>query len=158
MSKLLSWTVIVLLVCWLIDNAHADTTTINQKGMPVPSAMAPSISGFSNDMCRSGVSGGANTGVLSISGGMTIVDENCERIKIFNAFNTGGLKVTGVSVLCQDIRGWNAMEMSGSPCPYGGMMGHAARKAWFKRYPERFKALYGEDFNLPELPTVSDSK
>ena len=158
MTKLLSWTVIVLLVCWLIDNAHADTTTINQKGMPVPSAMAPSISGFSNDMCRSGVSGGANTGVLSISGGMTIIDENCERIKIFNAFNTGGLKVTGVSVLCQDIRGWNAMEMSGSPCPYGGMMGHAARKAWFQRYPERFKALYGEDFNLPELPPVSDSK
>jgi hypothetical protein len=142
----------------LIDNAHADTTTINQKGMPVPSAMAPSISGFSNDMCRSGVSGGANTGVVSISGGMTIIDENCERIKIFNAFNTGGLKVTGVSVLCQDIRGWNAMEMSGSPCPYAGMMGHAARKAWFKSYPERFKALYGEDFNLPELPPVTDSK
>ena len=73
-SKVFSWTVIVLLVLWFVDHAHADTTTINQKGMPVPSAMAPSISGFSNDMCRSGVSGGANTGVLSISGGMTIVD------------------------------------------------------------------------------------
>jgi len=137
MTKILSWTVIVLLVLWCVDHAHADTTTINNKGMPVPSAMAPSISGFSNDMCRSGVSGGANTGVFSAS---------------------GGLKVTGVSVLCQDIRGWNAMEMSGSPCPYAGMMGHAARKAWFKRYPERFKALYGEDFNLPELPPVADSK
>lgn len=157
MTKILSWTVIVLLVLWFVDHAHAEnTTTINNKGMPVPSAMAPSISGFSNDMCRSGVSGGANTGVVSISGGMTIIDENCERIKIFNAFNSGGLKVTGVSVLCQDIRGWNAMEMSGSPCPYAGMMGHAARKAWFKRYPERFKALYGEDFNLPELPPTKE--
>lgn len=151
--KILYWVVIVSLLLCLIHTAHADTTTINNKGMPVPSAMAPSISGFSNDMCRSGVSGGANTGVISVSGGITITDENCERIKLFNALNAGGLKVAAVSLLCQDDRVWNAMEMSGSPCPFMGSVGPAAKKAWFAKYPERFKKLYGEDYNLPVSST-----
>jgi hypothetical protein len=154
--KILYWLTIVCLLLCLIHTAHADTTTINNRGMPVPSAMAPSISGFSNDMCRSGVSGGANTGVISVSGGITITDENCERIKLFNALNAGGLKVAAVSLLCQDDRVWNAMEMSGSPCPFMGAVGPAAKKAWFAKYPERFKKLYGEDYNMTMLPPVKE--
>jgi hypothetical protein len=49
-----------------------------------------------------------------------------------------------VSVLCADIRVWDAMEMSGSPCPIGGSIGDAARDAWVKLHPERFKKLYGK--------------
>ena len=90
---------ILLTLCLLYCvHSYADTTTINNKGMPVPSAMAPSMSGFSNDMCKSGVSGGANTGMFSISGGATITDENCERIKLAKTLNDLGLKVAAVSV------------------------------------------------------------
>jgi len=128
--------------------AHADTT-INNKGMPVPSAMAQSMSGFSNDMCKSGVSGGANTGMFSISGGATITDENCERIKLAKTLNDLGLKVAAVSVLCQDNRVWEAMEMSGSPCPIGGSLGYTAKRAWHEKDPKRFEKLYGSTYTLP---------
>jgi hypothetical protein len=134
--------------------AHADTTTINNKGMPVPSAMAPSMSGFSNDMCKSGVSGGANTGMFSISGGATITDENCERIKLAKTLNDLGLKVAAVSVLCQDNRVWEAMEMSGSPCPIGGSLGYTAKRAWHERDPKRFEKLYGSTYTLPLIPNT----
>ena len=67
--RILFWTMIVVLVLWCVDHAHADTTTINNKGMPVPSAMAPSMSAFSQDVCAVPVSGAGNVGVFSISGG-----------------------------------------------------------------------------------------
>ena len=66
------------------------------------------------------------------------------------------LKVAAVSVLCQDPTVWDAMEMSGSPCPMGGAVGQAAKKAWFQKYPERFKKLYGEDYNIPTLPPTRE--
>ena len=141
--------IIVCILILLVHKAHADTTTINNKGMPVPSAMAPSMSGFSNDMCKSGISGAANTGVFSVSGGTTITDENCERIKLAKTLNDLGLKVAAVSVLCQDPRVWDAMEMSGSPCPIGGSLGFTAKRAWHERDPKRFEKLYGPAYTLP---------
>ena len=127
----------------------ADTTTINNKGMPVPSAMAPSMSAFSQDVCAVPVSGAGNVGVFSISGGTVLLDQNCVKIKLAKTLNDLGLKVAAVSVLCQDETVWNAMEMSGSPCPYSGAVGNAAKKAWFKKNPEKFRKLYGEDYTLP---------
>ena len=136
--------------------AWADTTTINNKGMPVPSAMAPSMSAFSQDVCAVPVSGAGNVGVFSVSAGTVLLDDNCVKIKLAKTLNDLGLKVAAVSVLCQDEKVWNAMEMSGSPCPYSGAVGDAAKKAWFKKHPERFKKLYGEDFNIPALPPVRE--
>ena len=65
-----------------MDYAFAADTNIvtNMKGMPVPSAIAPSISTMNPKICKTGVSGGANTGVVSISGGFTVEDENCARV------------------------------------------------------------------------------
>ena len=124
--------------------------------MPVASAMAPSMSAFSQDVCAVPVSGAGNLGVVSISGGTVMLDDNCVRIKLAKTLNDLGLKVSAVSVLCQDPKVWDAMEMSGSPCPIGGSVGNAAKTAWFKRYPERFKKLYGEDYNIPALPPVRE--
>jgi hypothetical protein len=145
--------VIVLAIALLLTfPAHAETTTINQKGMPVPSAMAPSMSAFSQDVCAVPVSAAGNFGFVSLSGGTVLLDENCVKIKLAKTLNDLGLKVAAVSVLCQDSKVWDAMEMSGSPCPMGGSVGQAAKKAWFQRNPERFKKLYGEDYNIPALP------
>ena len=134
----------------------ADTTTINNKGMPVPSAMAPSMSAFSQDVCAVPVSGAGNIGVFSVSGGTVLLDQNCVKIKLAKTLNDLGLKVAAVSVLCQDETVWNAMEMSGSPCPYSGAVGNAAKRAWFKKNPEKFRKLYGEDYTLPT--TVNDKE
>jgi hypothetical protein len=136
--------------------AFADTTVIQNKGMPVGSAIAPSMSAFSQDVCAVPVSGAGNFGVVSVSGGTVMLDQNCVKIKLAKTLNDLGLKVAAVSVLCQDPTVWDAMEMSGSPCPLGGSVGDAAKKAWFKRYPERFKKLYGEDYNIPALPALKE--
>jgi|TARA_R110002126_G_C10180446_1_gene474900 hypothetical protein len=130
----------------------ADTNiTTNNKGMPVPSAIAPSISTMNPKICKTGVSGGANTGVVSISGGFTVEDENCARVVKAETLSNLGLKVSAVSLMCQDESIWEAMEMASSPCPFGGALGDVARRAWFKRYPERFYKLYGSDFKLPVI-------
>ena len=136
--------------------AYADTTVIQNKGMPVPSAMAPSMSAFSQDVCAVPVSGAGNIGFVSLSGGTVLLDQNCVKIKLAKTLNDLGLKVAAVSVLCQDPTVWDAMEMSGSPCPMGGAVGQAAKKAWFQKYPERFKKLYGEDYNIPTLPPTRE--
>ena len=148
---------ILLTICllWYVES-YADTTVIQNKGMPVASAMAPSMSAFSQDVCAVPVSGAGNVGVFSISGGTVLLDQNCVKIKLAKTLNDLGLKVAAVSVLCQDPTVWDAMEMSGSPCPLGGAVGNVAKAAWFKRYPERFKKLYGEEFNIPALPPTKE--
>jgi hypothetical protein len=147
----------IIIVCFLIScfiwiqYAFSADTTIKYSGMPVPSAMSPSISAFSNDMCKSGVSGGANTGVISISGGATITDENCERIKLAKVMNDLGLKVAAVGILCQDERVFEAMLQAGSACPINGAIGDAAMLAWFELKPEVFERLYGKDWRPPTV-------
>ena len=147
---------LALSACAYMPYAMADTTVIQNKGMPVGSAMAPSMSAFSQDVCAVPVSGAGNFGVVSVSGGTVMLDQNCVKIKLAKTLNDLGLKVAAVSVLCQDPVVWDAMEMSGSPCPLGGAVGNVAKAAWFKRYPERFKKLYGEEFNIPALPPTKE--
>ena len=62
-------------------NVYADETTIQYRGQPVPSAMAPSMSAFSQDVCGIGISGAVNGGVFSVAGGTMITDQNCVRLK-----------------------------------------------------------------------------
>jgi len=129
--------------------SHADETTINYKGQPVPSAMAPSMSAFSQDVCGIGVSGAVNGGVFSVAGGTMITDSNCVKLKWAKFLHDSGLKVAAVSLACQATHeNWMAMEMSGSPCPIGGAVGDAARKAWYDLHPEWFEELYGKNFVL----------
>lgn len=138
------------------SSAHAETTTINNKGMPVPSAMAPSMSAFSQDVCAVPVSAAGNLGFVSLSGGTVLLDENCVKIKLAKTLNDLGLKVAAVSVLCQDPKVWEAMEMSGSPCPMGGAVGYTAKKAWYEKDPEKFKKLYGPNYTLPTPPNTKE--
>ena len=132
--------------------AMAQDTTISYKGQPVPSAIAPSMSAFSQDVCAIPVSGAISSTVIGVSGGSVVSDKNCERIKLSKVLNDLGLKVTAVAILCQDDRVWDAMEMSGSPCPIGGSIGNAARKAWYDLDSKRFTRLYGDSFVLSIPP------
>lgn len=132
-----------------ITNAYAQDTTINYKGQPPPTAMAPSVTSMGNDICAIPVSGAISSTVIGFAGGTTMTDANCERIKLARALSDQGLKVAAVAMLCQDARVWDAMEMSGSPCPIGGSIGDPARLAWWAIQPKRFKELYGKDWKPP---------
>jgi len=112
-------------------NKSESVQTINQNvKSPPPSAIAPSIMSYSQDLCTSGVSGAVQTQVFGFSGGKAIVDKNCERLKLSKYLYDMGMKVASVALLCQDERVFSAMEMAGTPCPYMGEIGKKATVAW----------------------------
>jgi hypothetical protein len=135
--------------------AQDSTMIMKYQGQPVPAAIAPSMSAFSQDVCGIPVSGAVSSTVIGVSGGTVYTDANCERIKLAKTLNDLGLKVSAVAVLCGDNRVWDAMMLSGTPCPYDGLVGDAARDAWIKKNPERFVKLYGA---VPPLTTVTANK
>jgi hypothetical protein len=147
----------LLFLLFVSFSASAQETIISYRNQPPPAAIAPSISTFASDVCSVPISGSVSTSVIGIAGGTVIIDENCQRIKLARALNDLGLKVSAVSILCDDIRVWEAMENSGTPCPLGGAVGDAARFAWFMLHPKRFKKLYGEDFSF-DLSRVSSAQ
>ena len=152
LSKLV-WAIMAALVAVIVSfvsSAHAETRTIiEQRGMPVPTAIAPSISAYSQDLCVVPVTGAVSGGIISVAGGTTVEDKACQARKYAKVLNDLGLKVAAVSVMCQSsIEVWEAMEMSGSPCPIGAATGPTARAAWYDLHPERFTKLYGEEFVL----------
>ena len=116
MKIALSIILVLILSACIVECARADTTTINQKGMPVPSAMAPSMSAFSQDVCAVPISAAGNLGFISLSGGTVLLDENCVKIKLAKTLNDLGLKVAAVSVLCQDPKVWDCLLYT-SPSP-----------------------------------------
>jgi len=103
-------------------------TTINQ---PPPSAISPSFSsGNNSDLCTIGVAGAVQTQILGISAGTTFTEENCIRLKNAKTLYDMGMKVAAVSVMCQDSKVFDAMLHAGTPCPYNGTIGEAARLGW----------------------------
>ena len=113
-------------------NSTSDVTTKGQTVVisPPPSAITPSVNGSSSDLCTVGVAGAVQTQILGISSGETVRDENCERLKISKTLYDMGMKVAAVSVLCQDRRVYDAMEMAGTPCPFLGKIGEQAADEW----------------------------
>jgi hypothetical protein len=95
-------------------------------------ATSPSVVINNSDVCVTGVSGAVQTSVFGLSAGTTIRDENCERLKLARSLYGMGLKVAGVSLLCQDARVFDAMMSAGTPCPFEGKIGDLAKTAWLK--------------------------
>jgi hypothetical protein len=97
---------------------------------PPPSAIAPSMMSYSQDLCTTGQSGAVQTQIIGLSAGRTVRDQNCERMKLSKTLYDMGMRVAAVSLLCQDFRVFRAMEMAGTPCPFLGLIGDEARAAW----------------------------
>ena len=102
-----------------------------------PSAVAPSIMSYSQDLCTTGASAAVQTQIFGVSAGKSVRDENCERLKNSKALYDMGMKVAAVALLCQDEKVFRAMEQSGSPCPYKGKIGAEAQKAWDQNPEDR---------------------
>lgn len=132
--------------------AQDSTTTLNYRGQPPAAAMAPSISSFSQDNCLVAVSGAVSSTVFGFSGGSYKMDEDCSSRKWATFLSNQGLKVAAVAVACAaKEENWQALMMSGTPCPIDGLIGDAARNEWIKRYPEKFVKLYGSVPPLVDL-------
>ena len=58
-------------------------------------------------------------------------------IKLSKTVYDMGMKVAAVSLMCQDDRVFQAMEMAGTPCPYMGKIGDEATLAWNDNSQER---------------------
>ena len=120
-------------------NTTTSTTssTTNGSDVPVNSANSPSYSAMSQDVCSMGLSGSVSTLGFGASVGKHVRDLNCERIKLSKVLYDYGMKVAAVSILCQDERVFEAMQMAGTPCPFEGKIGKEALEQWNKYDIER---------------------
>ena len=112
----------------------ADTNTVSSNTVVTdkapPTASAPSVVINNSDVCKSAASAAIQTQILGFASGITVTDDNCERLKLSRALYGMGMKVAAVAVLCQDARIFDGMMMAGTPCPYKGKIGSDAQKGW----------------------------
>ena len=123
----------ITLVAVSTDANSADTNTVSSTVVTnntPPTANAPSVVVNNSDICKTAASTAVQTQILGLATGVTITDENCERIKLSRSLYSMGMKVAAVSTLCADPRVFDAMHMAGTYCPYMGAIGDDARKGW----------------------------
>src|SRR6056300_34681 len=121
-TTLFMWALLAGSVAWAADQIVTDSTsnsTVNSNTKaettvksPPPSAISPSINSSNSDLCTVGMSGAVQTQILGISGGSTVRDLNCERLKNAKTLYDMGMKVAAVATMCQDRRIFDAMEMA----------------------------------------------
>ena len=132
--RLLFFVLSFILVFAAITSAKgADTNTVSSTVVTdksVPTANSPSVVVNNSDVCKTAAAGAVQTQILGISSGITITDENCERIKLSRSLYSMGMKVAAVSTLCADPRVWDSMQMAGTSCPYMGAIGDEATQGW----------------------------
>ena len=122
---------------------------------PPPSAISPQLGANSNsDLCTIGVAGAVQTQILGISAGTTFTEENCLRLKNAKTLYDMGMKVAAVSVMCQDDNVFDAMMMAGTPCPYEGQIGEAAKIGW-ESHKETQREKHGSEQNMDVKETAT---
>lgn len=140
----------------ITDSKSTSTITTNTNSVnettvksPPASAISPSFNILNNDLCTVGISGAVQTQILGLSGGSSVRDLNCERLKLSKTLYDMGMKVAAVATLCQDERVFAAMSNAGTPCPVDGKIGQEAKDIWESnpgRQPSKDKESSNEDF------------
>ena len=126
---------LVFFTILVISNySYAETNTVSSTVVTsTPStANAPSVVVNNSDVCKTATSGSVQTQIFGIASGVTITDENCERIKLSRQLYAMGMKVAAVSLLTQDYRVWDAMWNAGTYPPINGKIGVEAKDEWLK--------------------------
>ena len=124
---------LIIILLFISSQVFAETNTVSSTVVTnntPPTANSPSVVVNNSDVCKTAVAGAVQTQILGISSGITVTDENCERIKLARSLYASGMKVASVSILCQDPRVWDSMAMAGTPCPYMGSIGQDAETGW----------------------------
>ena len=130
---LLMTLLVFIIIFAILKSAFGETNTVSSTVVTnntPPTANSPSVVVNNSDVCKTSVAGAVQTQILGISSGITVTDENCERIKLARSLYASGMKVASVSILCQDPRVWDSMTMAGTPCPYMGSIGQDAETGW----------------------------
>jgi len=125
--------ILVIASIWAKPVFSADTNTVSSTVVTdksVPTANAPSVVVNNSDICKTAASSAVQTQILGIATGITITDENCERIKLSRSLYSMGMKVAAVSLLSSDPRVFDAMIMAGTPPPINGKIGAEALEEW----------------------------
>ena len=123
----------ILVVSAITSAKGADTNTVSSTVVAnntPPTANAPSVVVNNSDICKTAASTAVQTQILGLATGVTITDENCERIKLSRSLYSMGMKVAAVSTLCADYRIFDSMWMAGTYCPYMGAIGIEAKEGW----------------------------
>lgn len=102
------------------NNNNQSTTNIGAgAGAPTPvnTAIAPSLMSSGSDTCLQSKSGGIQVLDMGLSGGAYKQDEECNRRRDAKVFKDLGMILPAVSRMCQNVSNWEAMFISGTPCP-----------------------------------------
>ena len=124
---------LIIILLFVSSQVFAETNTVSSTVVTnntPPTANSPSVVVNNSDVCKTALAGAVQTQILGISSGITVTDENCERIKLARSLYASGMKVASVSILCQDPRVFDSMTMAGTPCPYMGSIGQDAETGW----------------------------
>ena len=150
----LAFIVILAIVLAYINDCNAADSNIRYKDMPVtpPSVPSMSSSGAYSDICVVVRAGGISGGFIGISGGIHVVDKNCQMIKLSRALAQLGMKVSATAMLCRDSRVFESMIAAGSPCPVNGLIGDDAIAEYRKR------GVLDENNNVVKNPSVKSVK
>jgi hypothetical protein len=99
------------------------------------------------DSCLMSTNGGVQSFGLGVSTGAYRQDENCNRRRDAKVLSDLNMKVASIALMCQDPNVWDAMFMSGTPCPIlvnsKLVAGRAAYLA-MKQNPELYIPNYGK--------------
>ena len=128
-ASILIWFLNGLMNSALGAETNTVSSTVVTNNTP-PTANAPSVVVNNSDICKTAVAGAVQTQILGISSGVTVRDENCERLKLSRSLYAMGMKVAAISTLCADSRVFDAMWNAGTYCPYNASIGEDAKKGW----------------------------
>lgn len=102
------------------SNNTTNSKTYNgagSSGMPVTSAISPSLMSSGNDSCLRSQVNGMQLAIVGFSTGQYLQDDECNRRKDAKTLRELGMSVAAVALMCQKVDVWRAMFNAGTPCP-----------------------------------------
>ena len=133
-----------------VEGSYNSSKTYNgagSSGMPVNTAISPSLMSSGSESCLQSVTGGVQLVGLGLSSGKYMQDTECNRRRDSITLSNMGMKVAAVSLMCQNPNVWRAMMMSATPCPIiknGKLVVGRSALLEIKRNPELHIVDYSE--------------
>ena len=113
-------------------NTNKTYNGAGSSGMPVNTAISPSLMSNGSESCLQSTTGGLQLIGVGVSSGRYTQDIECNRRRDAITLSNMGMKVAAISTLCMDARVFDSMWMAGTPCPFMGKIGNEALLAWNK--------------------------
>lgn len=132
------------------EGSYNNSKTYNgagSSGMPVNTAISPSLMSSGSESCLQSITGGVQLVGLGLSSGKYMQDTECNRRRDSITLSNMGMKVAAVSLMCQNPNVWRAMMMSATPCPIiknGKLVVGKSALLEIKRNPELHIVDYSE--------------